>query len=109
MNFEITQNSKPYEFSMAFKKSIDEFTLDIDDLRFTVTISPITASSEQSYPWIYITGVHDQLNYFILLSPGDDNDLLHNKYYTKDDFKSEDRQRVTALILSIFTLPVQRP
>jgi hypothetical protein len=103
MHFEITQNSRPYEFIMSPKHSIDDFTLEIEDLSFTVTISPITSSSEKSFPWIYITGVQDKLNYFIQLSPGDDNDLIQNKYNSKDGFKPEDRQRITELILSIFT------
>lgn len=102
MYFEITQNSKPYEFIMSSKHSIDEFTVEINELSFTVTISPITASSEKSFPWIYIIGVHDKLNYFIRLSPGDDNDLIQNKYNSKDDFKPEDRQRITELIVSMF-------
>lgn len=101
--FEITQNSKPYEFIMSPIHPIEQFTLDIDELHFTITISPTTASSEKSMPWIYITGVQDKLNYFILLAPSDMNDLIQNKYSASDDFLAEDKQRIIDLVTSIFT------
>lgn len=82
---------------------IEQFTLDIDELHFTITISPTTASSEKSMPWIYITGVQDKLNYFILLAPSDMNDLIQNKYSASDDFLAEDKQRIIDLVTSIFT------
>lgn len=103
--FEITENSKPYEFINQPKLPINQFSLEIDELKFKVIVNSTTSSPDNNYLWIYITGIHGKLNYFILLAPSDKNDIILNQYNESDEFKLEDKERIIELIRSIFTEP----
>lgn len=100
---EITGNPKPYEFVNKPKHPINQFSLDIDNLKLNIVISSTTSSLEKSYPWVYITGVNGKLNYFILFELGDKNDIIQNQYNESDEFKPEDKGRITDMISSIFS------
>jgi hypothetical protein len=100
---EVTGNPKPYEFINKPKQPIDQFSLEIDDLKFKIVISSTTSSPGNSYPWVYITGVNGKLNYYILLDLGDKNDIIQNQYNESDEFKPEDKGRITDLISSLFS------
>jgi hypothetical protein len=101
--FEITENSAPYEFINKPKQPIDQFTLEIDELEFKVIIDSATSSPDKNYPWVYVTGKKGKLNYFMLLAPGDKNDIILNQYNESDVFKPEDKARIIELISSMFT------
>jgi hypothetical protein len=101
--FEVTENSKPFEFSNKPKRPIDQFPLEIDTLRFEVRINSTTTSPDKNYPWIYITGSNGKLNYYILLELGNNNEVLTNQYSDSDVFKNEDKIRIIELISSIFS------
>lgn len=100
---EITENSKPFEFSMKSKQPIDQFSLDIDELSFIIVIASTTSSPDKNYPWVYITGVSGKLNYYILLALGNKNEIILNQYNESDVLKLEDKVRITALVTSIFS------